>query len=208
MLWKEKETWESFRKAYDLIKRIRVKSRTGWRTQFIQAAYAECWVAWKLAKAGYNVKFHEPGCDVSVILHNSEDKSKIVRFEVKHSEDNKDKDRDGHGYSSWVISKAQVDRRKFDFCVLIRDSLRYEEPDAVYVFSREEIASTKPVVVNPPKRDYYLWFSDYFYDIILTRNDWMRMATSPLVESLRDKPKKYQKRWNEILEGKLQDFEL
>lgn len=109
---------------------------------------------------------------------------------------------------SWVISKAQVDRRKFDFCVLIRDSLRYEEPDAVYVFSREEIASTKPVVVNPPKRDYYLWFSDYFYDIILTRNDWMRMATSPLVESLRDKPKKYEKRWNEILEGKLQDFEL
>jgi len=205
MLWKEKETWRTFRTAYDLIKRIRAESRTGWRTQFIQAAYAECYVAWKLAEAGYDVRFHETGCDVSVILCNSEDKFKTIKFEVKHSEDNKDKDQEGHGYASWVISKAQVDQEKFDFCVLIRDSLRYEEPDAVYVFSREEIANTKPVDVNRPKMDYYLWFSNYFCDIAL-KNNWMCMATNPLVESLRDNPKKYEKRWNVILEGKLQDF--
>ena len=158
-----------------------------------------------MVEAGYDVRFHEPGCDVSVILYNSEGKPHTIKIEVKHSEDNKDKDRDGHGYSSWVISEAQVDRKKFDLCVLIRDSLRYEEPDAVYVFSQKEIASTKPVDVKPSKMDYYLWFSNYFYDIIL-KYDWMRMATSPLVESLRDNPKKYEKRWNEILEGKLQEF--
>jgi len=201
MLWEKEETWRTIRKAYDLMK----KMRAGFRTQFVQAAYAECWVACKLAKAGYNVRFHEGGCDVSAMFSNSKNGTKKVRFEVKHSEDNKDPDQDGHGYASWVISKPQVDNKKFDLCILVRDSLRNIEPNAAYVFKREEIAETTPVDVNPPRKDYYLWYSEYFEDI-KNKYPWMRMAANKLVETLNRNPKEFEERWHQILLGKLQDL--
>lgn len=179
MLWAEEETWKSLRKAYRLMKSM----KTGFRTQFVQAAYAECWVAYKLVEAGYDVRFHEKGCDVSVALSGANSTVRNVRFEVKHSEDNKQPDKHGHGFASWVISIPQVEDKKFDLCVLVRDSLRREEPDVVYVFKCQEIAKTKPVEVNAPKRDYYLWDSEYFGEIIKD-DEWMRMAVNPLVESL------------------------
>jgi len=199
LLWKREKTWRTIRKAYDLMRQM----RAGFRTQFVQAAYSECWVAWKLAKTGYNVRFHEKGCDASVIFSDSESEMQKVRFEVKHSEDNKEADKDGHGYASWVISKPQVDNEKFDLCVLVRDSLRMDEPDAAYVFKREEIASTRPVDVNPPKRDYYLWYSKYF-EAIKDKYEWMRMAANPLVETLNRNPEEFKERWNKILRGELQ----
>ena len=199
MLWKKEETWRSIRRAYDLMKKL----RAGFKTQFVQAAYSECWVSWKLAKAGYDVRFHDGGCDVSVVLNDSKSTRQIVRFEVNHSEDNKDQDKDGHGYASWVINKPQVEKEKFDHCILIRESLKKDEPDAAYVFKREEIAGTKPVDVRSDRLDYYLWYSEYFGDIF-KKYEWMRMAANPLVKSLNKNPKEFEKRWNEILRGELQ----
>ena len=191
MSWAEEKTWRSLRKAYALMKSL----KAGFRTQFVQAAFAECWVACKLGNAGYNVRFHENGCDVSVVLSDSKDNGRRVKFEVKHSEDNKQPDKHGYGFSSWLISRAQIEKKKFDLCLLIRDSLREEEPDAVYVFRRQEIAETEPVEVNAPKLDYYLWDSEYFEDIIKD-DEWMRMAVSPLVKSLHQNPTRFQERWS------------
>jgi hypothetical protein len=179
--------------------------KAGFRTQFVQAAYAECWVASKLVGAGYNVRFHEDACDVSVIIADSMKALKKIRFEVKHSEDNKQPDKKGHGFASWLISRSQVEKEKFDLCILVRDSLKLDEPDATYVLERREIAQMKPVEVNPPKLDYYIWDSEYFEDLIKD-DDWMREATNPLVESLHRNPATYQKRWNTILCGKLQSI--
>jgi len=177
--------------------------KAGFRTQFVQAAFAECWVACKLRNAGYDVRFHESGCDVSVVLSDCDSNVQKVRFEVKHSEDNKQPDKRGHGFASWLISRTQIEKEKFDLCVLVRDSLKGEEPDAAYVFKRLEIAQTEPVEVNAPKLDYYVWDSEYFEDII-NDNEWMRMAVSPLVKSLHQNPTRFQKRWSKILEGDLQ----
>ncbi len=194
-LWKDEQTWRTIGKAYGLMK----KMNAGFRTQFVQAAYAECWVAYKLTKAGYDVKFHEGKCDLSLSLHDSHE-PKNVRIEIKHSEDNKDKDKKGHGYSSWVISGPQVDDKKFDLCILVRGGLTKDDPDATYVFSLKEIANTKPVDVNPGRLDYYLWYSEYFGDIC---DEWMRNAANPLVESLNKNPSEFEERWNKILNGDL-----
>jgi hypothetical protein len=201
MLWAEEETWKSLGKAYRLMKSM----KAGFRTQFVQAAYAECWVARKLVEAGYDVRFHEKGCDLSVVLSGANSALQKVKFEVKHSEDNKEPDKYGHGFASWVISRPQVEDEKFDLCVLVRDSLRREEPDAAYVFRRQEIAKTKPVEVNAPKLDYYLWDSEYFEDII-KEDEWMRLAVSPLVGSLHRNPALFQNRWIKILSGGLQSL--
>lgn len=196
-LWREEETWKTIRKAYGMMKGMKPR----FKTPFVQAAYAECWVAYKLANAGYDVKFHEGKCDLSIDLHDSNEPL-IIELEIKHSEDNKDPDKKGHGYSSWVISSAQVEEAKFHLCVLVRDSLARNEPDAAYVFTLKEIAKTKPVYVNPPRLDYYLWYSEYFTDIC-NDHEWMRSTANSLVESLNRNPSKFVERWNKILNGDL-----
>jgi hypothetical protein len=198
MLWAEERTWKSIRQTYGLMKSM----KAGFRTQFVQAAYAECFVASRLKNAGYDVRFHEDNCDVSVVHPDSNGNLQKTRFEVKHSEDNKQPDNKGHGFASWLISQSQVDKEKFDLCVLVRDSLKWDEPDAVYVFKRQEIARTKPIEVNPPKKDYYIWYSEYFEDL-MKDNPWFCMATNSLVKSLHRTPVPFQKRWNVILKGEL-----
>ena len=196
-LWREDDAWKTIRKAYRIMRGM----NAGFRTQFVQAAYAECWIAFKLAQAGYDVKFHEGKCDLSVELHDSKEHH-IVNFEIKHSMDKKDPDRQGHGYSSWVISKPQVEEKKFHLCVLVRDSLTNEEPDAAYVFSLKEIATTEPIDVNAPRKDYYLWYSTNFKEI-KKDHKWMRGAANPLVESLNRNPFEFTERWENILSGNL-----
>jgi len=199
VIWEKEETWRSLRESYILMKNLH------FRTQFIQAAYSECWVASKLSKAGYNVKFHDGDCDVSVVSSNPEDKEKKIGFEIKHSEDNKDPDSDGHGYASWVISRPQVKEEKFHICILLRDSLKTNEPYPPFILKREEIAKTEPVDVNEGRLDYYLWYSDHFENI-MKKSDWMRKAANPLVKSLNKDPTEFIKRWNEVLNGKVQSL--
>jgi len=161
MLWRKESTWKTLRESYGLMKKL----GAGYRTQYIQAAYSECYAAHRLLEAGYDVEFHTiPGCDLSLRLNETLDKTRTIKIEVKHSEDNKEKDRDGHGFSSWVMSKPQVEKEKFDLCILLRDSLKYDKPDAVYVFTREEIANTRTVIVNGYQK-YYLWYSEFFEEI-------------------------------------------
>ncbi len=194
-LWKNEKTWKTIRESYRLMKMLKVK------TQFIQSAYSECWVAWKLNKAGYDVRFHPKDCDVSI---NAASPEQSVRFEIKHSEDNKGKYANGHGYSSWRISKPQVKEGKFDLCLLLRDSLRGDEPDVTYVFTREEIANTIPIFDEGEKVDYYLWYSEYFEEI-RKKEQWMNKAANSLVESLNKNPYEFERRWQLIVDGKLQD---
>ncbi len=87
----------------------------------------------------------------------------------------------------------------------MRDSLKGDTPEAVYVFTRNEIAQTEPVDVNPPKDDYYLWYSEFFSDICKKYN-WMRKAANPLVCDLNDNPFTYQNRWKKLLKKELPLF--
>ncbi len=199
MLWQKEETWKTIRKSYGLMKEL----GGGFRTAFVQAAYSECYVACELKKAGFSVKFHEQaGCDVSIVYPDGSNEDRLIKLEVKHSQDNKDQDDDGHGYSSWVISKPQIEKEKFDLCLLVRDSLKRDDPDSVYVFTRNEIAKTEPVDVNPPKEDYYLWYSEYFFDICI-KYEWMTKAANSLVCNLNKNPFIFQNRWKKLLKKEL-----
>ena len=197
MIWKKECTWENIRKTYGFMKQLK------FRTQFVQAAFAECYIASKLSNAGYDVRFHENSdSDLTINFSNLKVKN-FINIEVKHSEDNKDQYPNGHGYSSWVISKPQVEQEKFDLAILVREGLKKDGPNAVYVFTRKEIAKTPIVDVNPPKMDYYMWYSDY-YEEINERSNWMKSAANSLVESLNTKPDNFEKRWDRILSGNIQ----
>lgn len=195
-LWEKEETWRTIKKSTDLMKQL----GAGYKTQFTQAAYSECWVAWKLLNAGYKVKFHnkDDKCDLSIILDNSTK----VKLEIKDSQDNKEQDAMGRGFSSWVFSRSQVEEEKFNFCILVRTSLKNDEPVAVYVFKREELGDTKPVSLSEnSEKVYYIWFSKYF-DELIKNKEWEKV-TNKYSMRLNKNPKDFENRWNKILSGEV-----
>lgn len=201
-IWRDEKTWRELRNSYSHMLKL------GLRTQFVQSAYSECYIAWALDRAGYEVKFHPEGHECDILFRNNGVEKKL---EVKHSQVNKepwthDENRqpypngEKHGFESWVIPEKQVDNEKFDYLVLVKDTLATDEPSHLFVFKRCEIVDIKKVEVNG--RDcYYIWDSKYFQEY-KERSSWMRGAANHLVEKLHSKPETYVKRWKNILSQK------
>jgi hypothetical protein len=84
------------------------------------------------------------------------------------------------------------------------DSLRGDEPEVVYIFARKEIANTKTSKFDDGKESYYLWYSEH-YEKIRKKYGRMNEAANSLVKSLNKNPSKFERRWQLILDGKLQD---
>jgi hypothetical protein len=183
--WEKEETWKIIRESYRLMLDL------GLKTQFVQSAYSECYIAWALKQTGYEVQFHPSGCDMSFKDKNG----KKINVEVKHSQVNKQPNNQGHGYESWKISEKQMIGKKFDYLILVKD--RFPELDDIYVFTRHEIEQTK----EDEDGGWYIWDAEYL-DEIKDRSKNMRESITSVTESLHINPEKYKKRWINILQKK------